>query len=399
MKKILVLTLLCLIISEIKAQTFVDLGLSVDWCTVNLGASSPLQTGDLYAWGESSPRDSFTWGDYKYIKPGTDQSTIDIGKNISGTDYDPAFQKNKDWRLPTQREFLELCEKCTWKWVWRGELKGYKVIGPNGNEIFMPVGGLDPFGNKVARSGNYWSGTLSQGLGRTAISLTFNDEEYSTRGAYKVYGKLVRPVMVNPNYKECNQLPEEWTDSKYADLIQQIEAENYEEAFHLATVLAALGDAKAQCVLATMYMCEVGTIRNYESAQKLLVQAAQQGYSRGEYMLGGFGSLEKSHEIMRLLVGDDEEQLSTNDNNFWYQMLSTETKPETYKEAFKWFFLKDGEWGYRDIMYYAGVALLRGDYGYQNTQNGLQWLVKSARLGYKDAIELLNELINKADEE
>lgn len=195
------------------------------------------------------------------------------------------------------------------------------------------------------------------------------------------------------------QSSDEWSDPKYAELIQQIETEDYENAFNTATMLAAMGDAKAQCVLATMYMCEVGTLRNYESAQELLVQAAMQGYKRGEYMLGGFGSLEKSHEFMKLIVEDDSEELYANDNSFWYQMLSTDTKPETYKDAFKWFYLKDGQWGYRDIMYYAGLVLIRGDYGYKNPNNGLQWIVKSAELGYTDAINFLHELMNVQNEE
>ena len=73
-------------------------------------------------------------------------------------------------------------------------------------------------------------------------------------------------------------------------------------------------------------------------------------------------------------------------------MLSTDTKPETFKDAFKWFYLEDGKWGYRDIMYYAGIVIIRGDYGYKNEENGLQWIIQSARLGYNDAIELLQAI-------
>lgn len=334
---------------------------------------------------------------YVYKDPDNEQWTIDIGKSISGTDYDPATKKNHDWRMPTQKDFLELCEKCSWQWVDDNQLKGYKVIGPNGNYIFLPVGGLDPLGKTDAKSGNYWSGTLSQGLGRTAISFTFNSESHYTNGTYKYVGKLIRPVKDNPKYKASRQLPKEWYDAKYADLIHQIESEHYDDAFNTATMLAATGDARSQCVLATMYMCEVGTLRNYESAQELLVQAAAQGYKRGEYMLGGFGSLRKSHDFMKAIVGDDVEQLYANDNNFWYQMLSSDTRPDTYKEAFKWFYLDDDKWGYRDIMYYAGIVLIRGDYGYTNKKNGLQWIIKSAQLGYEDAIELL-ESINEDKE-
>lgn len=389
MNRIIVLLLCWSIFSSTNAQTFVDLGLSVNWATVNLGASSPSQSGLLFAWGEIAPKDKYTMGNYVYKDPDNEQWTIDIGASISGTEYDPARAQNHNWRMPTQKEFLELCEKCSWQWIDDNQSKGYKVIGPNGNQIFLPVGGQDLFGTADGKTGNYWSGSLSQGLGRTSIGLSFNNERYYTNGTYKYVGKLIRPVTENPNYISSMILPKEWSDTKYANLICLIESENYDDAFNAATMLAAMGDAQAQCVLATMYMCEVGTLRNYESAQELLAQAAAQGYKRGEYMLGGFGSLEKSHEFMKTLVGEDEELLYANDNNFWYQMLSTDMKPETFKDAFKWFYLEDGKWGYRDIMYYAGIVIIRGDYGYKNEENGLQWIIQSARLGYNDAIELL----------
>ena len=389
MNRIIVLLLCWSIFSSTNAQTFVDLGLSVNWATVNLGASSPSQSGLLFAWGEIAPKDKYTMGNYVYKDPDNEQWTIDIGASISGTEYDPARAQNHNWRMPTQKEFLELCEKCSWQWIDDNQSKGYKVIGPNGNQIFLPVGGQDLFGTADGKTGNYWSGSLSQGLGRTSIGLSFNNERYYTNGTYKYVGKLIRPVTENPNYKSNMIVPKEWSDTKYVNLISLIESENYDDAFNAATMLAAMGDAQAQCVLATMYMCEVGTLRNYESAQELLAQAAAQGYKRGEYMLGGFGSLEKSHEFMKTLVGEDEELLYANDNNFWYQMLSTDMKPETFKDAFKWFYLEDGKWGYRDIMYYAGIVIIRGDYGYKNEENGLQWIIQSARLGYNDAIELL----------
>lgn len=94
--------LFCIICSHINAQEFVDLGLSVNWCTANIGALATNQPGDLFAWGETEPRTGFTMENYKYKDPEYKQWTIDIGTEISGTEYDIATQKNKDWRLPTK---------------------------------------------------------------------------------------------------------------------------------------------------------------------------------------------------------------------------------------------------------------------------------------------------------
>ena len=38
---------------------YVDLGLSVKWATCNVGASSPSDYGDYYAWGETSTKSSY----------------------------------------------------------------------------------------------------------------------------------------------------------------------------------------------------------------------------------------------------------------------------------------------------------------------------------------------------
>ena len=38
----------------------VDLGLSVYWASCNLGAESPEEFGNYYAWGETSPKSKYS---------------------------------------------------------------------------------------------------------------------------------------------------------------------------------------------------------------------------------------------------------------------------------------------------------------------------------------------------
>ena len=40
---------------------YVDLGLSVKWATCNVGATSPEEYGDYFAWGRGKPRPYFIW--------------------------------------------------------------------------------------------------------------------------------------------------------------------------------------------------------------------------------------------------------------------------------------------------------------------------------------------------
>lgn len=48
-------------------------------------------------------------------------------------------QKQFGSQLPTDSQFYELINKCTW--VWDSALKGYKVTGPNGKSIFFKAAG------------------------------------------------------------------------------------------------------------------------------------------------------------------------------------------------------------------------------------------------------------------
>ena len=45
---------------------YVDLGLSVNWATFNVGATKPEEFGDYYAWGETEPKTDYSWETYKW---------------------------------------------------------------------------------------------------------------------------------------------------------------------------------------------------------------------------------------------------------------------------------------------------------------------------------------------
>ena len=46
----------------------VDLGLSVKWSSVNVGASAPEDYGNYYAWGETTTKTDYSWATYKHLK-------------------------------------------------------------------------------------------------------------------------------------------------------------------------------------------------------------------------------------------------------------------------------------------------------------------------------------------
>lgn len=139
----------------LNGHEYVDLGLpsGLKWATCNVGASSPSDYGSYFAWGET-----FTKGEYTVRNCRTlDRTWGDISGLVG---YDAARANwGGSWRLPTKSEFEELLNNCQWTFITMGNHNGYKVIGPNGNYIFLPAAGcvvgvaLDYSGS----SGDYWS--------------------------------------------------------------------------------------------------------------------------------------------------------------------------------------------------------------------------------------------------
>ena len=138
---------------------YVDLGLSVKWATFNVGATSPEDYGDYFAWGETKPKETYSWATYKWCD-GTDANITKYNTADGKTILEPADDAAQvhwggKWRMPTKEECQELLDKCTWKEETRNGINGHIVTGPNGNSIFIPTTGYH----------NDDNGTGVQGLG------------------------------------------------------------------------------------------------------------------------------------------------------------------------------------------------------------------------------------------
>lgn len=167
---------------------FVDMGLSVKWATHNLGAHFPYEFGAYYAWGETRAKISYTKRNNVALPSGLE--------NIPANEKYDAARNNwgDNWRLPTEKEIKELVERCVWKWVSRGSIGGYNVIGPNGNSMFLPASGwlVEKDNPSLGRCGCYWSSS-SKG-GKRAFGLFFLKGGVVTDYFYRYYGRSIRPV-------------------------------------------------------------------------------------------------------------------------------------------------------------------------------------------------------------
>lgn len=99
---------------EAIAPDAVDMGLSVKWADRNLGASTAMEAGGYYAFGETEVKDYYDWDTYQHCDDADMFCQHDLGENISGTEYDAAFTTlGGGWRMPTLEEVEELLENCT----------------------------------------------------------------------------------------------------------------------------------------------------------------------------------------------------------------------------------------------------------------------------------------------
>ena len=132
---------------------YVDLGLpsGIKWATYNVGATIPEENGDYFAWGETEPKATYDWSNYKY----------NGGEGYDGGVYRYFYSKYEDddlyelesiddaarvnwgdgWRMPNIDEMEELCNRdyCIWGDTIINEVRVYKVTSKtNGNYIFIP---------------------------------------------------------------------------------------------------------------------------------------------------------------------------------------------------------------------------------------------------------------------
>lgn len=144
----------------------VDLGLSVKWATVNLGASSYAKQGSTFAWGETTSRfTNFNFWTYQYYSHPSDNyydsSHVKRLGNIEGTRYDAATKLwGGGWKMPTRAQMRELVQFCTWVRIDSDEFNGYKIIGPNSHYIYLP------YTERIRKDSSfqgpfYWSATES----------------------------------------------------------------------------------------------------------------------------------------------------------------------------------------------------------------------------------------------
>lgn len=169
------------------------LGLSVRWAACNVGADSPEEYGDYFAWGEITPKDEYT-----------EENAIEIDNDIisitGSEEYDAARAIwGAPWQLPTKVQVEELLEKGEWEWTEMNGCRGCKVTGPNGNSIFLPAAGWIQGSSLLEEGscGSYWTDERWSHMLDYGEHLYFNGDAnyFDNIGMPRFDGASVRPVV------------------------------------------------------------------------------------------------------------------------------------------------------------------------------------------------------------
>lgn len=199
---------------ELKA---VDLGLSVKWANMNVGANSVADYGGLYAWGESMEKSDYDSDTYSYWPDG---KYLNCTKYTGGKDGDGLTRLQPeddtatkllgaDWRMPTNAEFEELISNCVITEEMLGEKKAFRFTSKkNGNSLYFLRNGyqikevLNGRGLNGVYNSNYWSSeslnvsgtTLNQRADRLSISMYGKEVKTNLSANTRYHGMGVRAV-------------------------------------------------------------------------------------------------------------------------------------------------------------------------------------------------------------
>ena len=211
----------------------VDLGLSVKWATCNVGATTPEEYGDYYAWGDTATyyatgyarehpqahwkegkesgynddtykfRNNFSHKLTKYCSKSSygDEGYIDNDTTLLPVDDVAHYMWGGNWRMPTRAEFEELLDSCDWAWTDYNyaDVHGWKVTSRKDStkSIFLPTNGYrsETHLSGIHTSGYYWSSSLVTNNPRGAWGLYFYSSNSCCMKKYDRHnGFTVRPV-------------------------------------------------------------------------------------------------------------------------------------------------------------------------------------------------------------
>ena len=309
-----------------QGHDYVDLGLPSKtlWATMNIGATKPEQVGGYFAWGETKPKQNYTWETYKFYKKDTSKPLMqqDRMTKYCTTDHDGVVDNKIEleamddaatqnwgagWRMPSEKQWDELCDNC--KWVKRklaDKTMVFIITGPNAQVLVLPCGGYrynTSFANNTGEADAfYWSRTLHTFTG--AHEGTELSNKMTSLRARRI-GLPVRAVW-DPTTAPERMTPDRNTKGETAGVEEFLAGQqlvswaakvdearklmyrpvpDYAKAISLLTEAAEHGDTNAQWMLAQLYLEGKHTTRDISKAWNYATASSKEGNPIGAFWL------------------------------------------------------------------------------------------------------------------
>ena len=214
---------------------YVDLGLAAKWATCNIGATTPTEAGDYYAWGETETyydgealpivnpelseeppmnwktgkTNGYVWASYKFgvfnnsaADKGFSKYSSDGLTRLEPVDDAAVVNWGGSWQMPEMADLNELKNNCTFEWKtdYNGSgVSGYLCTSKNNNKsIFLPASGFLIRRDGVRQlnaQGYYWASTLVSNVSRGRTLKFTADATPTVSYNDRYYGLTIRPVI------------------------------------------------------------------------------------------------------------------------------------------------------------------------------------------------------------
>lgn len=189
------------------------------WNSHNLGATSPDEFGDYYAWGETQIKKTnaqYDWTNYAWCNGSSYKLTkycnnSNRGYNGYSDDYSELLEEDdavvanmgNGWHMPYPIDWTELSEQCGWTYVTINGINGWLIRSkknPDDNKkvIFIPFAGYYSGASKRGNnSGYYWTRALSNNYydQDRAMYYSLSSYSYGLGTGDRCCGETIRPVL------------------------------------------------------------------------------------------------------------------------------------------------------------------------------------------------------------
>lgn len=133
---------------EAEPVEWIDLGLPSGtlWASCNIGANSPEEYGDFFAWGETETKEDYSWSTYSLCEGSknslTKYTSTDNLLELLPEDDAASTIWDVSCKMPSYEQIEELInsEYTTSEWTELNGVNGMKITSKrNGNSIFLPA--------------------------------------------------------------------------------------------------------------------------------------------------------------------------------------------------------------------------------------------------------------------